>query len=210
MLHYCYCNLKIFTGHFLLPEDPLRPDSCSWICRMFRYGDNPTISKSDGNHQLAEPKEILHRVEPKAVNQILERLKRMVSQTDLTNIKVNLTLLGTESLCMYQNTHLTRSIWDPTIILLPIYHLDALEKELHPNHQFLIDVRGRLIPNMCSSTSNASHSQSNSTLLSIKERLCRQQLVVMNTIEPGLSIARGKLLYELYQSRLHLGNYLHK
>ena len=71
---------------------------------MFRYGDNPTISKSDGNHQLAEPKEILHRVEPKAVNQILERLKRMVSQTDLTNIKVNLTLLGTESLHMYRNT----------------------------------------------------------------------------------------------------------
>ena len=106
MLHYCYCNLKIFTGHFLLPEDPLRPDSCSWICRMFRYGDNPTISKSDGNHQLAEPKEILHRVEPKAVNQILERLKRMVSQTDLTNIKVNLTLLGTESHCMYQNVYI--------------------------------------------------------------------------------------------------------
>ena len=90
-----------------------------------------------------------------------------------------------------------------------MYNLDALEKELHPSHQFLIDVRGRLIPNMCSSTSNASLPQSDSTLLSIKERLCRQQLVVMNIIEPGLSIARGKLLYELYQSKLHLGNHLH-
>ena len=64
---------------------------------MFPYRDNPTISKSQENGQLAEPKEILHRVESKAVNQILERLKRMVSQTDLTNIKVNLALLGTES-----------------------------------------------------------------------------------------------------------------
>ena len=71
---------------------------------MFPYCDNPTISKSEENGQLAEPKEILHRVEPETVNRILERLKRMVSQTDLTNIKVNLTLLGTESLHMYQNT----------------------------------------------------------------------------------------------------------
>ena len=103
-MHYCYCNLKFVTEHFLLPEDPLRPDSCSWICKVFPYCDNPTISKSEENGQLAEPKEILHRVEPETVNRILERLKRMVSQTDLTNIKVNLTLLGTESLHVYQNT----------------------------------------------------------------------------------------------------------
>ena len=80
--------------------------------------------------------------------------------------------------------------------------LGVAEKELHPNHQFLIDIRGRLIPNMCSNL-HTNHSQSD--ILKKKQQLCEQQLLVMDIIDPGLSVARGKLLIELQQCILQLG-----
>ena len=81
---------------------------------------------------------------------------------------------------------------------------DLAYKELHPNHQFLIDIRGRLIPNM-SNNSETCISLSESEVIKKKQKLCEEQLQVMNIIDPGLSVARGKLLVELQQSRLKLG-----
>ena len=77
-------------------------------------------------------------------------------------------------------------------------------KELHPNHQFLIDVRGRLIPNMCN-TSDTSISLIDLETIKTKQKLCEEQLQVMNIIDPGLSVARGKLLVELQQTKLKIG-----
>ena len=38
-----------------------------------------------------------------------------------------------------------------------------------------------------------------------KQKLCEEQLQVMNIIDPGLSVARGKLLVELQQTKLKIG-----
>ena len=38
-----------------------------------------------------------------------------------------------------------------------------------------------------------------------KKKLCEEQLQVMNIIDPGFSVARGKLLVELQQTNLKLG-----
>ena len=77
-------------------------------------------------------------------------------------------------------------------------------KELHPNHQFLIDIRGRLIPNMCN-TSDTCISLIDLETIKTKQKLCEEQLQVMNIIDPGLSVARGKLLVELQQTKLKIG-----
>jgi hypothetical protein len=60
---------------------------------------------------------------------------------------------------------------------------------------------------MCNS-SDINHSESD--LLRKKQQLCEQQLLVMNIIEPGLSVARGKLLIELQQCILQLGTQIVK
>ena len=41
-----------------------------------------------------------------------------------------------------------------------------------------------------------------------KLKLCEEQLHVMDTIDPGFSIARGKLLIELQQTKLKLGKFV--
>ena len=38
-----------------------------------------------------------------------------------------------------------------------------------------------------------------------KQKLCEEQLQVMNIIDPGFSVARGKLLVELQQTKLKIG-----
>ena len=87
------------------------------------------------------------------------------------------------------------------------HFIDMGYKELHPNHQFLIDIRGRLIPNMCNN-SNSCISFLESEMCRRKLKLCEEQLHVMNTIDPGFSIARGKLLIELQQTKLKLGKFI--
>ena len=41
------------------------------------------------------PKSIKHKVDYKVVKEVIDKYKRLVSQTDRTDIKANLTVLGT-------------------------------------------------------------------------------------------------------------------
>ena len=62
---------------------------------------------------------------------------------------------------------------------------------------------------MCKSTDGSGLAGFKSQEVRVKEKLCREQLGVMSIIDPGLSVSRGQLLYELQKCQLHLGRFLH-
>ena len=94
MLEHIYVS-----GNFLLPDDPIHKTSNSWSCHYLPYNNSLL---SDGNISFLNPnlnstKTIKHKVESKIVKEVTDKFKRLVSQTDRTDIKANLKILGTYS-----------------------------------------------------------------------------------------------------------------
>ena len=86
---------KTVLGHFLLPEDPLKCSSSSWSCYDLPTTD-PSLCVDNStfiNSSLMQ-KTIRHKMDNKAVKAVIDKFKRLVSQTDRTDIKANLKVLG--------------------------------------------------------------------------------------------------------------------
>ena len=66
---------------------------------------------------------------------------------------------------------------------------------LHPNHYIFVSIRSTLIDLMQVDGSNSEHANFGRI-----NELCRNVLEVLNTIEPGKSRARGKMLLALHNS----------
>ena len=89
----------LISDNFLLPDDPIHKTSSSWTCHYLPYRNSLS---NDGNisfihSNLNSTKSIEHKVEAKAVKEVTDKFKRLVSQTDRTDIKANLKILGTYS-----------------------------------------------------------------------------------------------------------------
>ena len=89
----------LISDNFLLPDDPIHKTSSSWTCHYLPYRNSLS---NDGNisfihSNLNSTKSIEHKVESKVVKEVTDKFKRLVSQTDRTDIKANLKILGTYS-----------------------------------------------------------------------------------------------------------------
>ena len=86
---------KTVLGHFLLPEDPLKCSSSSWSCYDLPTTDpSLCVDNSTFINSSLMPKTIRHKMDNKAVKAVIDKFKRLVSQTDRTDIKANLKVLG--------------------------------------------------------------------------------------------------------------------
>ena len=87
-------HLIAISAGVLLPDDPINKASCSWSCHCIQYQDS-SLNQENGDSFSILPKFSQHKVEYKAVKEVVDKFKRLVSQTDRTDIKANLKLLGT-------------------------------------------------------------------------------------------------------------------
>ena len=79
---------------FLLPDDPVHKASRSWSCHSVPYQRSSSCGNSKSSITML-PKSIKHKVDYKVVKEVIDKYKRLVSQTDRTDIKANLKVLGT-------------------------------------------------------------------------------------------------------------------
>ena len=84
--------ITILAG-VLLPDSPINKTSCSWSCHCVQYQDSSS-NQENGDSFSILPNSSQHKVEYKAVKEVIDKFKRLVSQTDRTDIKANLKLLG--------------------------------------------------------------------------------------------------------------------
>ena len=72
--------------------------STPWTCHYLPYKDHNFDSDRNNNKKInpSNTSNVNHKVENKIVIAIIDKLKRLVHQTDKTDINANLKLLGIE------------------------------------------------------------------------------------------------------------------
>jgi hypothetical protein len=70
---------------------------------------------------------------------------------------------------------------------------------LHPNHQTLTDIRCRLIPTFCRGPNSKLDDFTDEKFMQ-KLEMCLENKRVFDVCDPGMSTARGRLLYEIPES----------
>ena len=75
--------------------------------------------------------------------------------------------------------------------------MQHIREVVHPRHSILTELRSRLIPIM---TKRKEHNAIQDTDFALKQKLCLENMAVIDIVDPGLSPARGRLLYELFSA----------
>ena len=90
-MHSCY-----YLGYFLIPGDSVRSTVSPWTCHYFPYNGNKISYVNNKYKQIRKlnTSEINHEVESKTVMAIIDKFKRLIHQTDRTDINANLKILG--------------------------------------------------------------------------------------------------------------------
>ena len=78
--------------------------------------------------------------------------------------------------------------------------MQEIRELVHPRHSILTELRSRVIPAMTKRKGYGvmMAGGGDEDDFALKQRLCLENMSVINIIDPGLSPSRGRLLYELF------------